>query len=134
MESSYTRKIDHYISHLQVLSRASGQDLSNDFIISGIIDKFFIQFELGWKMMKEMLARDGKPIGASGSPRMIIKEAYGCYDFLNEEIWLDMLRDRNDMTHIYSKARAMELVEKILHCYIPEFERIGQEIQKLENS
>ena len=131
MESPYMKKYHNFMSHLQVLSHAPEEDLSNEFIISGIIDKFFVQFELGWKLLKEMLAYDGKPIGASGSPRAILKASYECYDFMEEEIWLDMLQDRNDLTHIYSKTRAAELVEKILQCYIPAFERMGSSIQEL---
>ena len=118
------------MSHMSVLLRAPKEDLSNEFIVSGIIDKFFIQFELGWKLLKEMLAYDGKLISASGSPRSIIKASYECYDFIEEEIWLDMLRDRNDMTHIYNKSRAMELVNKIIQCYIPAFERMGKAVQE----
>jgi len=118
------------MSHLSVLLRAPKEDISNEFIVSGIIDKFFIQFELGWKLLKEMLAYDGKLISASGSPRSIIKASYECYDFIEEEIWLDMLRDRNDMTHIYNKSRAMELVNKIIQCYIPAFERMGKAVQE----
>ena len=122
------------MSHLSVLLRAPKEDLSNEFIVSGIIDKFFIQFELGWKLLKEMLAYDGKLISASGSPRSIIKASYECYDFIEEEIWLDMLQDRNDMTHIYNKSRAMELVNKIIQCYIPAFERMGKAVQKYQES
>lgn len=130
MESSYTKKYDNYMSHLNVLLRAHKEDLSNEFIISGIIDKFFIQFELGWKLLKEMLAYDGSPISASGSPRAIIKTSYKFYDFIEEDIWLDMLHDRNDMTHIYSQTQAIKLAEKILKRYIPAFERMGKAIQE----
>lgn len=122
------------MGHLSVLLRAPKEDISNEFIVSGIIDKFFIQFELGWKLLKEMLAYDGKLISASGSPRSIIKASYECYDFIEEEIWLDMLQDRNDMTHIYNKSRAMELVNKIIQCYIPAFERMGKAVQKYQES
>ena len=118
------------MSHLNVLLRAHKEDLSNEFIISGIIDKFFIQFELGWKLLKEMLAYDGSPISASGSPRAIIKTSYKFYDFIEEDIWLDKLHDRNDMTHIYSQTQAIKLAEKILKRYIPAFERMGKAIQE----
>lgn len=43
------------ISHLRVLERADQEKLDNEFIISGIIDKFSIQFELGWKILKEYI-------------------------------------------------------------------------------
>ncbi|MGI5946414.1 MAG: hypothetical protein ACOX8K_03295 [Lachnospiraceae bacterium] len=41
------KKFDHFKSNLRVLSLADKKDLSNEFILGGIIDKFFIQFELG---------------------------------------------------------------------------------------
>ena len=46
------KKFDNYVSNLEVLQKAENEDLDNEFIISGIIDKFFIQFELGWKVLK----------------------------------------------------------------------------------
>ena len=38
------KKFDNFISNLDVLERAENEDLNNEFILSGIIDKFFIQF------------------------------------------------------------------------------------------
>jgi nucleotidyltransferase substrate binding protein (TIGR01987 family) len=116
---------------LQVLSQASKQDLTNDFIISGVIDKFFIQFELGWKLMKELMQYEGRREGMTGSPRAIIKAAYVIYDFLDEEVWLSMLRDRNDMTHIYDGEAAKRLVDKIIAEYIPAFIDFGENIKRI---
>ena len=42
------RRLDAYESALSVLSRAEDQDLDNEFIQGGVIDKFSLQFELGW--------------------------------------------------------------------------------------
>lgn len=53
---------------------------------------------------------------------MIIKEAYKIYDFI-DDLWLRMLCDRNDLTHIYDGTQAKILVNKILNEYIPEFQR-----------
>ena len=122
------KKFDNYISNLAVLEKAYGEDLENEFIISGIIDKFFVQFELGWKVLKELLRYEGKSIAASGSPREILKSAYQMYDFLSEDIWLSMLKDRNDMTHIYDGEAAGRLVGKILKEYIPEFQKLRAQI------
>lgn len=131
MGSYYMKKYDNFASHLQILSKASDEDLTNEFIISGIIDKFFIQFELGWKLLKELLVYEGKAIGPTGSPRAIIKAAYSCYDFLDEDIWLDMLKDCNDLTHIYDGTQAMRLVQMILNRYIPEFNKMEVKILNL---
>lgn len=40
-----------------------------------------------------------------------------------------MLRDRNDMTHIYDGGSARELVKRILGDYIPEFVRLQKEME-----
>ena len=122
------KKYDNFHSHLGILKKAHKEDLNNEFIISGIIDKFFIQFELGWKVLKELLKYEGNSHGLSGSPREIIKNAYYCFDFIDEEIWLKMLRDRNDCTHIYSHQMANELVGKIIHIYVPEFDKVDKAI------
>lgn len=87
----------------------------------GIIDKFFIQFELDWKVLKELLKYEGRSIANTGSPREIIKAAYSVYDFIDEETWLSMLKDRNDVTHIYEATAAHRLVDEILQSYIPAF-------------
>lgn len=115
------KKFDNYVSNLEILQKAENEDLGNEFIISGIIDKFSIQFELSWKVLKELLRYEGKSAAASGSPREILKTAYEVYDFIDEDIWLEMLKSRNDMTHIYDGEAAKRLVDSILHRYIPEY-------------
>lgn len=53
------KKFENYVRNLEVLCKAKDEDLENEFIIGGIIDKFFIQFELGWKVLKELLKYNG---------------------------------------------------------------------------
>lgn len=122
------KKFDNYVSNLRVLSNADKEDLENEFIVSGIIDKFFIQFELGWMVLKELLHYEGMSVATTGSPREIMKAAYAVYDCLDEDIWLAMLRARNDMTHIYDGDAAKRMVDKILNSYIPEFQKLQQNI------
>ena len=123
------KKFDNYKSNLAVLSQAHNEDLENEFIISGIIDKFFIQFELAWKVLKELLRYEGNSIANTGSPREIIKASYAVYEFIDEKLWLSMLKERNDMTHIYDGNEAKKLVEKIIADYIPAFCFMQEEIE-----
>jgi len=118
------KRYDEYSRHLEVLKRAPQEDLTNEFIISGIVDKFFIQFELGWKVLKGLLSYEGNIAGTTGSPREVIKASYSCFDFLDESVWLLMLRERNDSAHIYDENAAKKLVQKILHEYIHAFEKM----------
>lgn len=125
----YMKKFDQYVRYLQVLCRAEQEDVTNEFIVSGIIDKFYIQFELGGKVLKELLRYEGANQAATGSPREIIKTAYAYFHFMEEDVWLEMLRDRNDATHIYNEEAAQQLVEKILHQYIGVFVSLEQQIR-----
>lgn len=124
------KKFENYSLNLSVLSKAEKEDLKNEFIISGIIDKFFIQFELGWKVLKDLMRYEGRSIANTGSPREIIKAAYSVYDFIEEDVWLSMLRARNDMTHIYDGNAAKEMVNKILNEYIPAFIKLKNRIEE----
>lgn len=124
------KKLENYVSHLRVLQQANQEDLDNEFIISGIIDKFSIQIELGWKLLKQLLAYEGSAASATGSPRGIIKEAYAVYPFFDGELWRAMLRDRNSMAYIYDGEAAKALVKRILEEYIPQFVRLENELKQ----
>lgn len=125
------KKFENYVSNLRVLERADEENLDNEFIVGGIIDKFSIQFELGWKLLKELLAYEGSKASVTGSPRGIIKEAYAVYPFFDGDIWLDMLKDRNDMSHIYDRNAAKNLVKRILEKYIPQFLELERELKRV---
>ena len=122
------RKYENYASALKTLSTASSQDLENEFVQSGIIDKFSLQFELGWKLLKELLAYEGDRTAATGSPRDIIKAASYYFDFMDEETWLAMLRNRNNTAHVYDENAAKQLVTATIEHYIPEFVRLNEGI------
>lgn len=124
------KRFEQFSSNLDVLSKARDEDLENTFIISGIIDKFFIQFDLGWKLFKDLLRHEGRSEASTGSPREIIKAAYKVYDFMDEETWIGMLAERNNMAHLYDEEAAKVLVKHILDDYIKEFEKIRTSLIK----
>lgn len=130
MEGFFMKKFDNYVSALKTLSQSKDQDLGNEFVQGGIIAKFSLQFELGWKLLKEILKYEGDRSAATGSPREIIKASYQYFDWMDEETWLQMLRDRNDTTHIYDAELAERLVSTIINRYIPEFERMEASIRE----
>lgn len=122
------RRFDAYQSALAVLVTAPEQDLSNEFVQGGIVDKFSLQFELGWKMLKDLLRYEGDVTAASGSPRTVIKTAYQYFDFIDEEAWLCMLRDRNNIMHVYDAGEMAHLLDRILNRYISVFKRLEEAV------
>ena len=112
------KKYDNYAAQLAVLERAKDEDLSNEFVMSGVTNKFALQFELAWKLLKETLAYEGVAAAASGSPREILKAAFATYDFIDGDLWLEMLKTRNDLSHIFE-------------AYIPEFRALKAGLDEL---
>ena len=123
------KKFDNFKSNLEILASAGEQDRENPFVMSGILSQFSIQFELGWKVLKRLSEYEGMSKGI-GSPRGIIKAAYQYLDFMNEDLWLSMLKDRNDTAHLYDGAAAQALADRIITRYIPEFQRMRAAIEE----
>lgn len=125
------KKYDNYVAQLAVLQRAKDEDLSNEFVMSGVANKFALQFELAWKLLKETLAYEGNAVAASGSPREILKASFATYDFIDEAIWLEMLKARNDLMHVYDGEAARQMAERIVADFIPAFERVRTGLEEL---
>lgn len=47
------------------------------------------------------------------SPRETLKQAYQMKWIDDEQLWLNMLRDRNETSHIYDEEKALEIYKKI---------------------
>lgn len=108
------KKFDNYRKNLDVLRRSDQQDLNNEFIISGIIDKFSIQFELGWKVLKELLTYEGINAAKTGSPREIIKQAYQYYPCIEEDVVLDFFKGKKELLLKLRSGMALSLID----CYL----------------
>lgn len=123
-------KYANYKANLAILKQAPDQDLTNEFVQSGIIDKFAMQFELAWKLLRKTLEYEGRLDAAIGSPRGVLKAAYSAYDFLDEGIWLRMLDDRNAAEHVHDAKMAQRLVSDINGEYIAAFENLLSSLEK----
>lgn len=97
----------------------------SEVVISGTTADFDRLFELSWKTLKEYLHDvQGISEAQSGSPKKMISLAYreGLID--DEQLWLEMLRYRNDDTHHYSKSDAMIYISRIANAYMIEIGRL----------
>jgi len=100
------------------------QDLLG-FIWCGVISKFCITFDLSYKLVKDVLVEyHGVTNFAKGSPREILKQAYQS-NVIDDEKWLTMLKNRNEIVHEYKELTAVDdWCEKITNEYIPLFKNL----------
>ncbi|WP_051920817.1 nucleotidyltransferase substrate binding protein [Thermodesulfobacterium hydrogeniphilum] len=86
----------------------------------GVIQRFEFTFELFWKTLKIILQYKGIE---TRSPRSAIKEAFRAGLIDDDEIFLDMLEDRNLTSHIYDEVTAEEIFKRIKKIYTPGLEK-----------
>lgn len=100
--------------------------LDSDIFCDALIQRFEFTFELTWKLLKAYLEEEG--IQNINSPKSVLKAAYANHLIKEESIWIDMLKDRNLTSHIYSEKTAIEISRKIIDDYIPLFKRLLEKI------
>lgn len=98
--------------------------------ITGMVGLYEICFEQSWKAMKEILENYGYTEGATGSPRTILKTAYKAGMINNEEMWLDALVSRNNVTHAYNQAIAMDIIKQTKEKYYDMFMQLEHTIEQ----
>ncbi|MCX6160291.1 MAG: HI0074 family nucleotidyltransferase substrate-binding subunit [Ignavibacteriae bacterium] len=81
-------------------------DLEKD----GVIQRFEYSFELLWKTLKIFLFDQGI---ICKSPKDCLKSAFKFGLIENDEAFLNMLEDRNIMSHLYSREDSVLIFENI---------------------
>lgn len=99
-------------------------------IITGIVMLYKSCFEQSWKMMKAILEFHGYKGSATGSPKTILKTAYKAGMIKNEELWLQALQERNNVTHSYNQKIVFEIVTQTKDKFYDMFCELKEEIEK----
>lgn len=97
----------------------------NQLELEGVVQRFEFTFELSWNLLKDRLQYDGVII-SDVTPRNIIRAACRAELIDDCETWIDMLIDRNRMSHTYDLERFEKVVEKILARYLDLFNALYQ--------
>lgn len=100
--AAYKNAIDRYE---EIINSPHEFDGKND----AIIKRFEFTFELSWKMLRIIMLEVGLNFT---SPLASFKDAYQNGWIDDEEIWINILKDRNKIVHIYSSEFALEVVER----------------------
>ena len=120
MDAKFERRFKSFCNSLDALAEARQRDLSDSFVLSGTSAKFSITFDLSWKVMKDILVQYYSITGfVTGSPR---------------EVWMDMLKVRNELAHDYDcevvRTHCNTIVEKYIDLFY-DFKNTIDELLKV---
>lgn len=134
MPKRYIKRYESFCKSFANLDNAKYQDMSNQYILTGIIGVFNLTFDLAWKVMKDVLDEEYGIIDfPSGSPRETLKKSFSV-GLIEDDRWLRMLNDRNDLTHTYDYEIAKESVDIILNEYVDLFSQFKIKVENLSVS
>lgn len=73
------------------------------------IQRFEYCFELSWKSLKEGLKEEGFALEELNSPRNVLKTGFQAGYINNDEIWIEMMHERNLTSHTYNEQLAKDI-------------------------
>lgn len=115
-DERFANNLDNFSRTISALSDSVKAPILEKRDLSGIIKDFELAYELSWKSLKTYLELQGHQ---PSSARSVFKEAYALSYIHNEDVWLRMIKDRNETVHTYNEAFARAMTERIIKEYAP---------------
>ena len=103
-------------------NQAEGREL-NELEKEGAIQRFNFTLELAWNMIKDRMELDGILVEMK-SPKAVFKQAYQSGYISDIEVWLNMVNDRNLVSHTYNFDTFENVLESVQNQYFSCFETL----------
>jgi len=96
----------------------------------GVIQAFEYTHELAWNTLKDFLEDRGAQniYGSKDASREAFKA--GLLD--DGEVWMEMIKSRNQTVHTYDEDTMAEIVKAIIESYFHEFEALLEKMEELK--
>ena len=125
--ASSSERLRSFRNVLAEMRTAKDRDLADPFVLSGVISKFCLLFDLSWKVLKDLIRDEfGVVDYALGSPATNIRQACACGIISEEDAatMLEHMRLRNRFAHDYNSSLAEEAVPQIVGPYVAWYDHL----------
>lgn len=130
----WKQRLHNFNNALKTLTEASAlaqQRPLTQLEMQGLIQGFEFTHELAWNVLKDYLESKGYSglIGSRDATRTAFKNEL----ISDGEVWMDMIKDRNQTTHTYNLKVAERIAQDILQRFYPAFVALANTFASLEN-
>lgn len=131
MEEKFIRRYESFKRSLDALAEARERDMTDSFVLSGTGAKFSITLDLAWKVMKDIIVQYYEITDfVLGSPKEVMKKAFQVR-LIQDDIWLQMLKDRNELAHDYDGVIIKSICKNITGKYLDLFFEFRKTVDNL---
>lgn len=125
-----SNKLHNFKSAVERLGEAliELENSSSSVVRDGVIQRFEFTTELAWKATCEYLLDQG--FVEVNSPKSVMKEAFSYGLIKNDEIWVQILNDRNLTSHIYKEDISIEICNRIIATHFNELKALSERLNK----
>ncbi|MGZ3772606.1 MAG: nucleotidyltransferase substrate binding protein [Pseudobdellovibrionaceae bacterium] len=122
MDIRWQQRLENYSKALAQLKDAA--NLMNQRTLSnieqqGLVKAFEFTYELAWNVMKDFLEYQG--IANIIGSRDAFREAFQQGLISDGNSWMEMIKSRNQTSHVYHETVAKEIIEKTINTYLKLF-------------
>lgn len=103
------------------------QDL-NELAQEGAVHRFETLTDVSWKLMKDFLESEGVLLEKK-VPKAVIRYAYQNRIIGDGDTWIELIDERNAMSHEYDEERFLELLKKIEDVFLPLFQELPMTLE-----
>lgn len=125
----WIHRFGNFKKALSRLKKFIDQGTLNELEQQGLIQAFEFTHELAWNVMKDYFEHQGD-FTITGS-RDATRTAFQMGLIRDGEGWMEMIKSRNQSTHTYNEATAIEIGQKILSLYYGLFQEFNHRMDGL---
>ena len=105
---------------LNKLNQFVSQEIKDDLDRAGLIQGFEFTFEQCWKAVQKKAKEEGVDVN---SPKQAFSTllSWGWISPSDENLWLEMIKDRNLTSHTYREEMSLNVSKNIIEIYTPAF-------------
>ena len=130
----WIQRFENYTKALQTVRQAvtlGEQRALSDLEQQGLIQGFEFTHELAWNVLKDYLEEQGFA-GVIGS-KNATREAFKNNLIKDGQVWMDMIKARNETSHTYETEVARRIAQSIATRFFPAFVEMEAHFKSLIN-
>jgi nucleotidyltransferase substrate binding protein (TIGR01987 family) len=107
----WKQRFSNFMKAFLFLKSAVEKESYDELQAAGLVQSFEFTFELAWKTLKDYQTMMGLTVNF---PREVIKEAFKGELIVDGHMWINVLDQRNELTHRYNEQQAKKAIRVIL--------------------